>query len=105
MVELAPALPYNQALAEMLQSDALMILQASNCNYQIPAKLYEYLKANRPILALTDPLGDTAKVLQRAGIDSIAALDSVDQISSLLVDFVRSLRLQNATLPKRQLEH
>ena len=39
----------------MLRADGLLILQAANCNEQIPAKLYKYLRARRPIVALTDP--------------------------------------------------
>ena len=56
MVELAPPKPYADALAEMLTVDGLLVLQASNCNDQIPAKAYEYLRAGRPLLALTDPI-------------------------------------------------
>ena len=64
---LAPPIGYGEALAEMISSDALLILQASNCNDQIPAKLYECLRARRPILGLTDPAGDTAAALRAAG--------------------------------------
>ena len=38
------------------RADALLVLQASNCNEQIPAKLYEYLRTGRPILC-TDRSG------------------------------------------------
>lgn len=102
IVQLAPMLPYNEALAEMLQADALMILQAASCNHQIPAKLYEYLKAKRPILALTDPKGDTAWVLKKAGMNSIAPLDSVEQIRTLLPGFIQSLQTYSAVLPDEQ---
>jgi hypothetical protein len=96
IVVLEPAIPYRAALAEMLAADGLLVLQASNCNYQVPAKLYEYLRARRPILALTDPAGDTAAVLRDAGIDTIAPLDSQEEIARLLVRFLDSLRQQRA---------
>lgn len=67
VVSLAPPISYNDALAEMLTVDGLLILQAANCNNQIPAKLYEYLRAQRPILALTDLVGDTAEKLRSMG--------------------------------------
>jgi glycosyltransferase involved in cell wall biosynthesis len=88
LVTLAPHLPYREALAEMLNADGLLILQASNCNHQIPAKLYEYLRARRPILALTDPAGDTAATLRDAGIDTIAPLDATDAILQAIARFV-----------------
>ncbi len=82
-VEVLPAVSYREALAEMLRADALLIMQASNCNQQIPAKLYEYLRSGRPILALTDQVGDTANTLRRAGIDAIADLDNATFIATL----------------------
>ncbi|NLD56223.1 MAG: glycosyltransferase family 4 protein, partial [Burkholderiaceae bacterium] len=49
LVEIAPSIPYPEAIAEMLSADGLLVLQANNCNEQIPAKLYEYLRAGKPI--------------------------------------------------------
>lgn len=83
-IELLPSIPYKDALDEMMRADVLLIMQASNCNDQIPAKLYEYIRAGRPILALTDPAGDTAKVLREAGINVISPLDQVDPITNAL---------------------
>lgn len=88
IVSLAPPIPYREALSEMLTADGLLILQASNCNNQIPAKLYEYLRAHRPILALTDPDGNTATALRNAGINTIARLDSKDDIMHELLRFL-----------------
>ena len=95
-VMLEPVVAYRVALAEMLAADGLLLLQAANCNYQVPAKLYEYLRARRPILALTDPAGDTAAVLRDAGIDTIAPLDSQQAILRLLVRFLDLLQQQRA---------
>lgn len=102
IVELAPPLPYRAALSEMLTADGLLLLQAANCNYQVPAKLYEYLRAQRPVLALTDPAGDTAAVLRDAGIDTIARLDSTEEICALFARFLRLLRQRQAPVPKAE---
>jgi glycosyltransferase involved in cell wall biosynthesis len=88
IVTLAPHCAYREALQEMLGADGLLILQATNCNHQVPAKLYEYLRAGRPILALTDADGDTALTLRRAGVDTIAALDEKNAIISGLERFL-----------------
>jgi hypothetical protein len=100
-VELCPAIPYREALAEMLAVDVLLVMQASNCNAQIPAKIYEYLRAGKPILGLTDPAGDTAGVLRHAGLNYVASLDSVDDIVALLTAFVRDWRQGRAVLPQQ----
>ena len=88
LVQLLPPIPYRNALEEMLRADGLLIMQASNCNAQIPAKLYEYLRARRPILALTDPVGDTAHVLRESGLSAIARLDSAPEIAELIRRFI-----------------
>jgi hypothetical protein len=98
MVELAPPLPYRAALAEMLEADGLLLLQAANCNAQIPAKLYEYVRAGRPILALTDPAGDSAAKLRSVGIDTIGMLDSEADIIASLRRFMPLARQGQAPL-------
>ncbi len=64
-VEIAPPLPYQEAIAEMLAADLLLVFQGSHFNAQIPAKIYEYLRAHRPLLAVLDPAGDTASKLKQ----------------------------------------
>ena len=73
---------------EMQRAEGLLIMQASNCNAQIPAKFYEYLRAARPILVVTDPAGDTANAARNAGISAVAALDDPKAISSVLLSFL-----------------
>ncbi|MBK7365435.1 MAG: glycosyltransferase [Nitrosomonas sp.] len=92
IVSLAPPISYKEAIAEMLSADGLLILQASNCNNQIPAKLYEYLRAQKPILALTDPEGDTALKLKSLGINTIARLDSKLEIIEMLQTYLESIQ-------------
>jgi hypothetical protein len=92
LIELTPPISYREALEEMMAVNALLVMQASNCNAQIPAKIYEYLRARKPILGLTDPNGDTAWVLKNAGINTQARLDSTVEIVkqlSLLIDQYR----------------
>lgn len=90
-VSLAPLISHRSAVAEMLEADGLLIFQATNSNRQIPAKVYECLRARRPIFAMTDPTGDTATFLKAEGIQSIVPLDSKDDIARGLVQFLASL--------------
>lgn len=88
IVHLEPATGYAEALSEMLQADGLLLLQASNCNHQIPAKLYEYFRAGKPIVALTDPQGDTGRTLVTAGIKSITELNDTARIQGVIERFL-----------------
>jgi glycosyltransferase involved in cell wall biosynthesis len=99
LVELAPPIPYRDALREMIRADGLLLLQASNCNDQVPAKAYEYLRCGRPVLALTDPTGDTAELLRRAGLHNIARLDSAEDIARALQSFIADLTAGRRSLP------
>jgi hypothetical protein len=76
----------------MLAADGLLLFQASNCNHQVPAKVYEYFRARRPIFAMTDTVGDTAGVLRDAGIDRIVPLDDAAAIARALPEFLARVR-------------
>ncbi|HEY6571929.1 MAG TPA: glycosyltransferase, partial [Candidatus Eisenbacteria bacterium] len=99
IVRLDPPLGYRAALAELLAADGLLLFQAASCNHQIPAKLYEYLRAGRPIFAMTDSRGDTARVLLDAGVDSVAPRDSADRIAEGLTRFLDAARRGAAPVP------
>jgi glycosyltransferase involved in cell wall biosynthesis len=92
IVRLEPPLGYRAALAELLSADGLLLFQAANCNHQIPAKLYEYLRAGRPIFAMTDAQGDTARVLHDAGVDTVVPLDSTEKIAEGMSRFLDAAR-------------
>lgn len=87
-IEILPMISPRQAAREMCSADGLLVLQASSCNAQIPAKLYEYIRTGRPILALADPSGDTADAVRAAGISAVAALHDPTAIRATLASFV-----------------
>ena len=91
IVKLEEGIGYRDSLAEIMSVDALLLLQSAGCNHQIPAKLYEYFRADKPILALTDPSGDTAKTLREANCNDIAELDSIEGIKIVLECFILKL--------------
>lgn len=98
VVKLEPQVPYREALKEMLRADGLLLFQASNCNHQVPAKVYEYFRARRPILALTDARGDTAAVLRDAGAGTVVPLDDAAAIAKGLEGFLAQVRAGTARL-------
>jgi len=101
IVQLTPHLPYRQTLQECVDSDALLLLQGASCNHQIPAKAYEYLRAQRPIVALTADEGDTAALLKKTGGATIVDLGSEAAIYAALPDFLRVVRAGAHALPSR----
>lgn len=88
IVSIEPTIAYRAALQEMMCADGLLLMQASICNHQIPAKLYEYARAGQPILGLTDFAGNTAQLLQELGCTHIADIANADSIRDTLRGFI-----------------
>jgi glycosyltransferase involved in cell wall biosynthesis len=67
-VTLVDQVPYAESLRRVRRAGALLLILAPGLRVGVPAKLYEYLGANRPILALAEPDGDIAWVLRESGV-------------------------------------
>lgn len=100
IVELLPHVPYQQALQECADSDGLLLFQAANCDHQIPAKAYEYLRLGKPIFALTSLTGDTAALLNEVGGATIVNLAKEEDIYRGLPHFLAALRSKTHALPQ-----
>lgn len=66
-VTFVPRVPYEQSLQELAEADVLLLLQSSDDTVSlVPAKLYEYLRAQKPTLALVRK-GAVTEVLEQTG--------------------------------------
>jgi glycosyltransferase involved in cell wall biosynthesis len=102
IVKLEPGIPYVNALAELMTTDGLLLFQAANCNHQVPAKLYEYMRSGRPVLAMTDQRGDTAAILRQAGINAIVDIADATAIKGALAAFLRDIADGTAGVATRE---
>ena len=103
IVEVAPPVPYRVALQEMLAADGLLVFQGTPFNNQIPAKIYEYFRAHKPVFGLIDPIGETARVLRTAGFESMAGIDDKDAIRPALAQFIEGIRQGTAYCASEEL--
>lgn len=92
IVQFLPALPYQQALAEMFVADGLLIFQGQPSNPAVPAKLYEYIRTGRPVLALAHAAGETAQLVRKAGLGLEVDLEDRQAIEEVLRRFLAGLR-------------
>lgn len=92
IVNIEASVPYRDALNEMLNVDGLLVFQGTPFNTQIPAKIYEYFRARKPIFGLLDPAGETARVIGAAGFRNIAAMDSAAAIIPALEHFISQIQ-------------
>jgi hypothetical protein len=59
-------LPHAEATRAMCQADVLLLLDSPGRMSGVPAKLYEFLGAGRPVLALAEQGGDVDWVLKQS---------------------------------------
>jgi glycosyltransferase involved in cell wall biosynthesis len=88
-VELVPHVPRRESLRLQRESDVLLLLipEADGRGRGVlSGKVFEYIAAERPILAVVPPDGAAAKLVQDTGAGVVAAADDVDAIRSALVD-------------------
>ena len=86
-------LPHDQALAAMKGADALLLLipRAGGLGRSVlSGKLFEYLAAERPVLALVPPEGIAADLLRSTGFARIADPDDVAAIRAQLENLVEA---------------
>ena len=70
-IRIAPYLPHGESIRELLLSDALLLIvdETEGSNEIVPGKVFEYIGANRPIIALAPEGAVTALMKEtRAGL-------------------------------------
>lgn len=67
IVDFPGPLPHAEARALQRAADALVVWKPVGCDAAIPAKVYEYLDAGRPIVALLDEDDEAARLVCDAG--------------------------------------
>lgn len=86
--------PQPEARQEMLTADWLLLLDMNETNLglQVPAKTFEYIRACRPILALTAPGSATERVLGWSGVPHVCVdfETDPDRFDAAVLDFFRS---------------
>jgi glycosyltransferase involved in cell wall biosynthesis len=65
----------------------LILTDTKNAQGNIPGKLFEYIATGRPIIALGDPEGDSAKILYNSGSGKVFSHTDNKGISTFLKDF------------------
>ena len=82
---------------EFVSNSDLLLLLAQNQPDQIPNKLYEYLGARRPILALVDQKGESAAMLLEVGGHHIVYDNSAEDILAALENALKTRHLKSSS--------
>jgi glycosyltransferase involved in cell wall biosynthesis len=85
-VRLRDYVPHRDAIAAMQAADVLVLIKHVEPRYRglVPGKLYEYMGAGRPILALV-PESEAADLVRELGWGEVAPPDDAEAIAAALV--------------------
>jgi glycosyltransferase involved in cell wall biosynthesis len=98
MVRHLGELPRAEALALQRHADALLLLTSRTLVWELPGKVFEYMGARRPVLALAAD-NEAARVVEEAGIGWTVPPDDVDAIVAALRGMLRG-ELADAYAPR-----
>jgi len=87
VLRLVPPVPHQECLQDMARADVLLILQP-DYPLQVPAKIYEYIVAGRPLLVIGGE-GATANLVQRHRLGRCCP-NTVQEIKRTLVSILSS---------------
>jgi hypothetical protein len=88
-VELLEHVPRRRSLELQRESEALLLLipeAGGRGRGVLSGKVFEYIAAERPILAVVPPDGAAARLIRDTGVGVVAAPEDVDGIRAALVD-------------------
>jgi glycosyltransferase involved in cell wall biosynthesis len=80
---------YTQSMQELSKAKVLLLIQSEDTDLQIPAKMFDYLCAKRPILALANN-PEISKVLQETNAGICVANQSEEEMTQALEKLLQS---------------
>jgi hypothetical protein len=89
IVTLHDHVPYRESLRFLRDANALLLLQPGTTT-QIPSKLFEYIGAKKPIVAVSPRQGATSQIIMREELGAVADPDDIEEIGRSLVQLYRA---------------
>ena len=106
LVEFEDSVPYAEAIVRQAESDVLLLVESTGKRSEIviPGKLFEYLGAGRPILALCAPASEIAGIVRETDAGWVEPPDGVVELKIRLTALVAARAggvLDRAAPPER----
>src|SRR6266850_5273722 len=89
VVHLQDPIPHVAVKAIIEEADVLLLLAQQQPD-QVPNKLYEYLGTRRPILAIADADGETARMLNQVGGHHVVTGEDEAEVEHALTEVLLS---------------
>lgn len=91
-IEQVEYVPHEESVRQLLIADQLLLVvdESKDSRTIVPGKVFEYLGARRPILALADPAGAAAGIVRDTNAGVVVANQDVDGIRRAFVECYRN---------------
>jgi len=91
IVECRPYVPHAGVFEALARADALLMIEAPGywAEFSYAAKVFDYLLPGKPVLALVEPGGNSARLLEAAGLGRIAHPADRAVIRKALVELMK----------------
>jgi hypothetical protein len=100
LVKFCPSTSFVNSLYNMTKADALVLIQDEVFNLQVPGKLFEYLRAQKPIIAITPENSATAGVAKPFNLTHIC--NTPETIASAIINCIQGENKPEESLDKIQ---
>ncbi len=86
VVQLHPYLPHSETIKVICEADILLLFSGpgAKSDAELPGKLFEYLRAGKPILGVVHPKGVCAEIFLQARSGVVASQEDLGQIENKL---------------------
>ena len=103
LVKFISPVPFINALSNMMACDALLLIQDERFNKQIPGKLYEYFRSQKPVLVKAHQDGATYKLAtEHEGIFAGYTADELEDALALLLERPNSFTKRDVAAYSRE---
>jgi glycosyltransferase involved in cell wall biosynthesis len=98
--EHVPYVPHRESLQTLVDASALLLVidEATSAGTIVTGKVYEYLAAKKPVLAIA-PEGDAARLIRSLGAGAVVPPDAPAKMEAVLAGWIDAWK-RNAPLPR-----
>ncbi|MFK7923301.1 MAG: glycosyltransferase [Bacteroidia bacterium] len=106
MVERIDYIPHSEVLPTLLSSQVLLLLLNNTRNVMgvIPGKIYEYLAAGRPVLAIGPEEGDSARILTETGAGIVCNFEDFEKMKREIFKLYRAFKKGSLSVEEADIE-
>ena len=101
-IKLISYIPHSEVFKYLRKATVLLLLiyNAKNNMGHVPGKLYEYLRACKPILTFGPEEGEVADILTKTKRGEVIAYKNIDKTYNTLINFIHDFNLGNKKFSK-----